>query len=56
LLGEPRRKPQPSFIVDFPVYMCHPYTVGAEFAKFVKAHGLADRWVGRIHFGGRVRG
>jgi hypothetical protein len=56
LLGEPRSTPQPSFIVQFPFYMCHPCTVDADFAKFVKAQGLADRGVGRGHFWGAGAG
>ena len=56
LLGEPRSTPQPSFIVQFPFYMCHPCTRDAGFAKFVRAQGEADRRAGRGHLWGAGAG
>ncbi len=56
LLGEPRSTPQPSFIIQFPFYMCHPCTTDEGFAKFVKAQGQADRRSGRGSFWGAGAG
>lgn len=56
LLAEPRKTPQPSFIVQFPFYMSHPCTLDPLYRKFVLAQGEADRRTGKDHYWGAGAG
>lgn len=56
LLAEPRKTPQPSFIIQFPFYMCHPCTLDPLYRKFVLAQGNADRRKGKDHHWGAGAG
>ena len=56
LLSEPRKTPQPSFIIQFPFYLCHPCTLDPLFRKSVLAQAQADRRRGRDELWGAGAG
>lgn len=56
LLAEPRKTPQPSFIIQFPFYLSHPCTLDPRYRKFVLAQGQADRRKGKGHLWGAGAG
>jgi hypothetical protein len=42
LFGSGMTRPESSFVVQFPMYMCHPCTLGERYLRFVEAHARAD--------------